>query len=129
MPLPEGIYQANIQYQAHQGKWSVIFCEGVYKHVHVFLSYSLTLGAHAQEGYCSRPVCLSVCPLSHISPLERLFALKILSCTQWATEIEKFVGFSLKPLHCRDPALPPLKAIRSVGHFPVESAHAHYSIN
>ena len=42
-----------------------------------------------------------VCPLSHISPLERLFFLKILSCTQRATEVKKFVGFSLKPLRSK----------------------------
>ena len=59
------------------------------------------------EGYCSW-VCLSVCLLSHISPMERLFVLKTLSRTQRATKVKKFVGFSLKPLRCRDPALPPL---------------------
>ena len=59
------------------------------------------------EGYCSW-VCLSVCLLSHISPMERLFILKTLSRTQRATKVKKFVGFSLKPLRCRDPALPPL---------------------
>ena len=53
-------------------------------------------------------VCVSVCPLSHISPMERLFVLKTLSRTQRATKVKKFVGFSLKPLRCRDPALPPL---------------------
>ena len=53
-------------------------------------------------------VCLSVCLLSHISPMERLFVLKTLSRTQRATKVKKFVGFSLKPLRCRDPALPPL---------------------
>ena len=53
--------------------------------------------------------------------------LKILSRTQHATEVKKFVGFSLKVLRCRDPVLPPLKAICTVGHFPVESGHAHYS--
>ena len=37
-------------------------------------------------------------------------------------------GGSLKPLHCRDPTLPPLKAIRTGGHFPAESAHAHYAL-
>ena len=36
------------------------------------------------------------------------------SRTQRATEVERFVGFSLKLLHYRDP---PLKAIRRVGHF------------
>ena len=59
------------------------------------------------EGYCSW-VCLSVCLLSHISPMERLFVLKTLSRTQQATKVKKFVGFSLKPLRCRDPVLPPL---------------------
>ena len=37
-------------------------------------------------------VCLSVCLLSHISLLERLFVLKILSCTQWAMEVQKICG-------------------------------------
>ena len=50
-------------------------------------------------------VCVFVCLLSHISPLERLFVLKILSPTQRATEVKNFVGFSLKPLCCGDPAL------------------------
>ena len=40
--------------------------------------------------------------------MERLFVLKTLSRTQRATKVKKFVGFSLKPLRCRDPALPPL---------------------
>ena len=38
---------------------------------------------------------------------------------------QKLVGFSQKLLHCRDPALPPLKAIRTVSHFPTKGAHAH----
>ena len=63
--------------------------------------------------------------LSHISPLERLFVLKLLSRTQQAMKVIKFVGFSLKPLRCGDPALPPLKAIHTVGHFSADSAHAH----
>ena len=50
-------------------------------------------------------VCVSVCLLRHISVLERLFILKILSRTQQATEVKQFVGFSLKPLCCGDPAL------------------------
>ena len=61
------------------------------------------------EGYCSW-VCVSVCLLSHISPMERLFVLKSMSRTQRATKVEIFVGFSLKPLRCRDPALPALYA-------------------
>ena len=56
-------------------------------------------------------VCLSV------TPLERLFVLKTLSHTQRATKVKKFVGFSLKPLRCRDPAFPPMTAIRTGGHF------------
>ena len=61
--------------------------------------------------------------------MERLFVLKTLSRTQRATKVKNFVGFSLKPLRCRDPALPPLTAIRTAGHFPAESGtHAHYSI-
>ena len=39
-------------------------------------------------------VVVCVCLLSHISPLERLFVLKILSRTQQATEVEKCVDFS-----------------------------------
>ena len=50
-------------------------------------------------------VCVCVCLLSHISPMERLFVLKTLSRTQRATKVKTFVGFSLKPLRCR---LPPL---------------------
>ena len=78
-----------------------------------------------QPGYCKAPsarmrrrvtvvgsVCL--CPLSHISTLEHLSVLKILSRTQRATEVKIFVGFSLKQLCCRDPAFPPLKAIHTV---------------
>ena len=53
-------------------------------------------------------VCVSVCLSGHISPMERLFVLKTLSRTQQATKVKKIVGFSLKPLRCRDPALPPL---------------------
>ena len=40
--------------------------------------------------------------------MERLFVLKTLSRTQRATKVKMFVGFSLKPLRYRDPALPPL---------------------
>ena len=37
----------------------------------------------------------------------------MLSCTQWATEVKIVWGFSLELLRCRDPALRPLKAIRT----------------
>ena len=40
--------------------------------------------------------------------MERLFVLKTLSRTQRATKVKIFVGFSLKPMRCRDPALPSL---------------------
>ena len=46
-------------------------------------------------------VVLCVCLLSHISPTERLFALKTLSRTQRATKVKKFVGIFLKRLHSR----------------------------
>ena len=52
-----------------------------------------------------RSVCVYVCLLSHISPLECLFILKILSRTQEATEVKSHVGFSLKPLHSKVMAL------------------------
>ena len=51
---------------------------------------------------------LSVCLLSHISPLECLFVLKILSHTQRATKVKTLVGISLKLLRCRDTSLPAL---------------------
>ena len=67
----------------------------------------------------------SVCLLSHISPMERLFVLKTLSRTQRATKVKKLVGFSLKPMRCRDPALPPLYGhAYSRPFFPAESTHA-----
>ena len=53
-------------------------------------------------------VWVCVCLLSHISPLGRLFVLKILSRTQQATEVEKFVEISLKPLRCNYTPLPAL---------------------
>ena len=46
-------------------------------------------------------VCVCVCLLSHISPTERLFVLKTLSRTQWATKVKKFVGICLKQLRSR----------------------------
>ena len=49
--------------------------------------------------------------------MERLFVLKTLSRTQRATKVKKFVGFSLKPLRCRDPAPLRCTAMRTVGHF------------
>ena len=57
-----------------------------YKYVPILV---LTLGAHGQLGYCNLGLCL----LSHISPLECLFVLKILSRTQRATEVKNVWGF------------------------------------
>ena len=53
------------------------------------------------EGYCSWSVCLFVCLLSHISPMERLLVLKTLSRTQRETKVKKFVGICLKRLRSR----------------------------
>ena len=63
---------------------------------------------------------LSVYVFVNISPLECLFVLKAISRTHRATKVKKFVGFSLKSLHCRDLA-PSMLTIRTVGHF---KAHA-----
>ena len=46
-------------------------------------------------------LCVSVCPLN-ISPLECLFVLKTISCTQRATKVKTIVWISRKLLHCRD---------------------------
>ena len=81
------VYRANLEFQSH-----------------VPFQHSRTCG---RRGFCTLVhslglcVCLSVCLLSHISPLERLFVLKILSRSQRAIEVKKIVGFSLKPLHSR----------------------------
>ena len=40
---------------------------------------------------------------------------------------QNICGGSLKPLRCRDPTLPPLKAIQSRP-FPAEGTHAHYAL-
>ena len=78
------------------------------------------------EGYGSWVcVCVSVVPLSHISPLERLFVLKLLSHTQRATKFKKFVRFSLKLLRSGNPALPHLRSyVYTGGHFFGMHAHA-----
>ena len=62
-------------------------------------------------------VCLSVCPLSDILPLELLFVLKMLSHTQRATYVKKFVEFSLKLLRSRAMALPAFYSYSAVSHF------------
>ena len=92
--------------------WPIVYSNLMYtmhENCHdVFYIIINPLARMRSEGYCSCRVCVCVCLLSHISLLERLFVLKTLSRTQRATKVKKFVGFSLKPLRCRDPALPPL---------------------
>ena len=53
-------------------------------------------------------VVVCVCRLVANSLQERLFVFKPLSHTLRATKVKIFVGFSLKPLRCGDPAPPPL---------------------
>ena len=73
------------------------------------------------EVYGSRRVCLfvcvSVCPLSHISPLGLLFVEKTLSHTQHAKKVKIFVAFSLKLRRSRVTVLPALYGYLAVGHF------------
>ena len=71
-------------------------------------------------------VVVCVCRLVANSLLKGQFVLKTLSHTQRATKVKKFVGFSLKPLRCRDTALARCTATCAVGHFySAENAHAH----
>ena len=69
------------------------------------------------EGYGSRRVCLSVCLLSHISPLGLRIVVKTLPHTQHATKVKTFVAFSLKLRRSRAMALSALYSYRAVGHF------------
>ena len=75
----------------------------------LFTSQQENFGAHAQEGYCSCPVCLSL--LSHISPLERLHTSVHPENTvtySAGNGGRNFVEISLKLLRCRDTPLPAL---------------------
>ena len=62
-------------------------------------------------------VCVSVCLLSHISPLGLLFIVKTLPRTQHATKVKIFVAFSLKLRRSRATALSALYGYCAVGHF------------
>ena len=62
-------------------------------------------------------VCLCVCPLRNISPLERLFVSQSVPHTQRAAKVKNFVWFSLKMLRCRARVLPSLYGYALVGHF------------
>ena len=68
------------------------------------------------EGYGSW-VCLSVCRLSHISPLEHLFVLKSMSRIQRAMKVKKIVGISLKLLIAEIHHFLHCMAIRAVCYF------------
>ena len=61
-------------------------------------------------------VCLCVCPLLNISPLERLFVSHSVPHTQRAAKVRNFVWFSLKMLRCRARELPSLYGYALVGH-------------
>ena len=62
-------------------------------------------------------VCLCVCPLLNISPLERLFVSQSVPHTQRAAKVRNFVWFSLKMLRCRARTLLSLYGYALVGHF------------
>ena len=63
------------------------------------------------EGYCSWSVCVCVC-LSVKQHLTYGASVRPENAVTYSAgnEGKKFVGFSLKPLRCRDPALPALYA-------------------
>ena len=89
----------------------------------------LTLGAHAQEGYCSRPVCVCVCVcLSVKSHLTSGASVHLENTDTYSAGKggQKICRVFSETAPLRRSSTPPLKAIRSVGHFPAESAHAHY---
>ena len=69
-----------------------------------------------------------VCP-SLTSHVWRSVVLKTLSHTQWVPKVKMTGGISLKPLRCRDPALPTLcTAILCWPFFTTrKNAHAHLS--
>ena len=81
------------------------------------LEGAITVGARM------RRVTVVVCLV-----LGHLFVQKMLSHTQRATEVKQFVEVSLKLAEIQHSQDPPLKAIRTVGHFPAETAHAHYAL-
>ena len=78
-----------------------------------------------QEGYCSCP-CLSV--KSHLTSGASVRPENSVMYSV-GNGGQKIVGFSLKLLRCRDPARHcSVESICTVGHFPAESTHEHYSI-
>ena len=74
-------------------------------------------------------VCVSVClsVKSHLTSEASVHPENTAICIQRVMEVKRFVGFSLTEdcyvveiQHCS------IESIRTVGHFPVECAHAHY---
>ena len=90
---------------------------------------SLTLGVHAQEGYCSRPVCVCVC-LSVKSHLTSGASVRPENTVTYSAgnRGQKICGGFSKTVSLWRSSTPPLKAICSVSHFSAKSAHSHYSI-
>ena len=68
--------------------------------LHLFL---LTLSTHEQKGYCCWSVCLSV--KSNLIFGASVHPENTLTYSAGNGGQNIFVGFSLKTLHCRDPAL------------------------
>ena len=79
------------------------------------------------ESYGTWSVCLSVSVKSHLTSGASVRPENTVTYSV-GNGGQKIGGFSLKPLRCRDPVLPPLTAIRTVSHFPAVSVHAHCSI-
>ena len=73
-------------------------------------------------------VCLSVC-LSVKSHLTSEASVRPENTVTYSTGNggQKICGVFSKTAPLRRSSTPPLKAIRSVGHFPAKYAHAHYS--
>ena len=80
----------------------------------------------ACAGGLQKLVCLSVCRSvkSHLTSGASVYPENSITYSA-GNGGQKIVGFSLR---CGDPALPLLKTICMVGHFPAESVHAHCSI-
>ena len=90
----------------------------------------LTLGMHAQEGYCSRPVCVCVCR-SVKSHLTSGASVRLENTVTYSAGNggQKICGVFSETAPLRRSSTPPLKAIHLVGLFSVESARGHYSIS
>ena len=73
-------------------------------------------------------VCVSVClsVKSHLTSGASVRPENAVTYSQ-GNGGQKICGVFSETAPLQRSATPPLKAIRSVGHFPAESAHAHYS--